>query len=356
VICKLTFPFGEQTQANMSDTKDSKAPVRVLITGAAGQIGYSIIPLVANGSVFGADQPIILHLLDIPPAQKMLEGVVMEIEDCAYPLLRGLVATVNLDEATKGVNYAILVGGFPRKDGMTRADLMAKNSPIFVGQGKALSDHADPNCKVLVIANPANTNALVALKNAPKLKPENFSCLTRLDMNRAKGQLAKKLGVAPERVKNAVIWGNHSSSMFVDTAIAVVTNPDGSEAKVNAKIDAEWLRKDFTSTVAERGAAVIKARGFSSALSAAQAAADHMRNWISGTKPGEIVSMGIYSDGSYGVAKDIIFSFPVTCKDGKYTVVQGLSLDEVATAALKKTEKELLEERDLVLNPPKPTA
>jgi len=320
-----------------------KSPIRVLITGAAGQIGYSLIPLVCNGSMFGPEQPVILHLLDISPAQKILDGVVMEIEDSAYPLLHGLVATVTLEQAVVGVNVAILVGGFPRKDGMTRADLMAKNSPIFIGQGKALSDHADPNCKVLVIANPANTNCLVALRNAPKLKPENFSCLTRLDMNRAKGQLAKKLGTHAALVKNAIIWGNHSSSMYVDPTVAV-----GGETKVTSKLDQEYLRKEYVAVVAERGAAIIKARGFSSALSAAQAASDHIHEWIYGTKPGEIVSMGIYSDGSYGIAKDLIFSFPVTCKDGKYTIVQDIPLDDYGKAALKKTEKELLDERDIV--------
>lgn len=329
-----------------------KAPVRFLITGAAGQIGYSLIPLVASGAVLGPDQPVILHLLDIPPAQKVLQGVVMEIEDCNYPLVHGIVATTDVQEACKGVQYAILVGGFPRKEGMTRRDLLERNSKIFVEQGKALNDHADRNVKVLVVANPANTNCLVAIRNAPNLDPANFSCLTRLDHNRAASQLAKKLNVPFSAVKNPIIWGNHSSTMYPDASIAVYSDAEGKEHKVIEAIDAKWLQGEFLKTVAERGAAVISARGLSSAMSAAHAAAQHMRDWVLGTKPGEVVSMGIYTGAPdaagtapYGIARDIVYSFPVTCEGGKWKIVEGLTLDDFAKSALKKTEEELLSER-----------
>jgi len=324
---------------------EKKQPVRFLITGAAGQIGYSLIPLVASGQVLGTDQPIILHLLDIPQCQKALDGIVMEVEDCAYPLLHGLVPTTNVEVGFKDVQYAILVGGFPRKDGMTRRDLLERNSPIFVTQGKALSEYSDPNVKVLVVANPANTNCLVALKNATKIPKHNFSCITRLDQNRTTGQLAKKLGVNPGAVHNTVIWGNHSSTMYPDVTLAAVEDGKSGTNPVTQKLDVGYLKKDFTGMIQERGAAVIAARGASSAMSAAHASALHMRDWILGTAPNQIVSMGVYSDGSYGIAKDLIYSFPCTCKNGSYTIVQGLVLDDYAKEMLAKTEKELLTER-----------
>jgi malate dehydrogenase len=324
-----------------------KQPVRFLITGAAGQIGYSLIPLVASGQVLGPDQPIILHLLDIPPCQKALDGIVMEVEDCAFPLLHGLVATTNVEAAFKGVQYAILVGGFPRKDGMSRRDLLDRNSPIFITQGKALSDYSDPNVKVLVVANPANTNCLIALKNASRIPKENFSCLTRLDQNRATGQVAKKLGLQPAAVKNAAIWGNHSSTMFPDLSQSTV-NDGKSETKTLNKLDSSYVTTEFTKLIQERGAAVIAARGASSAMSAAFAAAQHMKDWILGTAPDQVVSMGVYSDGSYGIAKDIIFSFPCTCKNGNWTIVQDVPIDDYARTMLKKTEAELLGERTSV--------
>jgi len=330
----------------MSEKKvEKKEPVRFLITGAAGQIGYSLIPLVASGQVLGADQPVILHLLDIPQCEKALAGIVMEIEDCAYPLLHGLVPTTSVEAAFKNVQYAILVGGFPRKADMTRRDLLERNSPIFVTQGKALSDYSDPNVKVLVVANPANTNCLVALKNAARVPKQNFSCLTRLDQNRTTGQLAKKLDVVPGAVRNTIIWGNHSSTMYPDFSAATVDDSKGTQ-KLSSKLDATYLKKDFTSVIQERGAAVIAARGASSAMSAAHASAQHMRDWVLGTAPGEMVSMGVYSDGSsYGVAKDIVYSFPCTCRNGVYTIVQGLNLDDHAKEMIKKTEQELLSER-----------
>jgi malate dehydrogenase len=325
-----------------------KQPVRFLITGAAGQIGYSLIPLVASGQVLGPDQPVILHLLDIPPCQKALDGVVMEVEDCAFPLLHSLVATTNVEAAFKGVQYAILVGGFPRKDNMTRRDLLDRNSPIFITQGKALSDYSDPNVKVLVVANPANTNCLVALKHATKIPKENFSCLTRLDQNRSTGQIAKKLGVSPGSVRNTTIWGNHSSTMFPDLSLA--SFDDGKQdSKVTSKLEPSYVTKEFTSLIQERGAAVIAARGASSAMSAAFAACQHMKDWILGTAPGQVVSMGVYSDGSYGIAKDIVFSFPCTCKNGAFTIVQDVPVDEYARAMLKKTEAELLNERSSIV-------
>jgi malate dehydrogenase len=276
----------------------------------------------------------------------------MEVEDCAFPLLHGLVPTTNVEVGFKGVQYAILVGGFPRKDNMTRRDLLDKNSPIFITQGKALSDYSDPNVKVLVVANPANTNCLVALKNATRVPKENFSCLTRLDQNRATGQVAKKLSVSPGSVRNAAIWGNHSSTMFPDLTIA--SFDDGkSDSKISSKLEPSYVTKEFTTLIQERGAAVISARGASSAMSAAFAAAQHMHDWILGTPAGQIVSMGVYSDGSYGIAKDIVFSFPCTCKNGTYTIVQDFQVDDYGKAMLKKTEAELLSERSSILDPPK---
>lgn len=322
-----------------------KAPLRVMISGAAGQIGYSLIPLIASGSVFGADQPIILHLLDLEFAQKTLQGVVMEIDDCAYPLVQSVVATSDLQVACTGVNYAVLVGGFPRKAGMQRKDLMDKNVPIFVGQGRALNAYADKNVKVLVVANPANTNSLILALNAPDIPKTNFSCLTRLDDNRAKAQLAQKAGVQVAQVKNTIIWGNHSKTQFPDISHAIVSK-DSQEHPAAALVnDDEWNRTKFIPTVQNRGAAVIEMRGLSSAMSAANASADHLRDWHNGTKPGEYVSMGIFTTGQYGVEPGLMFSFPCICKDGQYQVVEGLAWDELSQTMIKATEKELIEEK-----------
>lgn len=339
--------------------QEQKAPIRVVLTGAAGQIGYALVPYLCNGSVFGKDQPVIVHLLDIPNKVKDLGGVVMEIQDCAYPLLRGVVATADLKEAFSAVDVAVLVGGFPRLPGMERKDLLHKNRDIFVAQGQALKQYANPNVKVLVVANPANTNCMIAINNAcgqgSKLSPSNFSCLTRLDMNRAKFQLANRLNTAVPNIKNVIIWGNHSATMYPDLAHSVVTIA-GQDKKVadlpeeEKKLAQPWLT-EFTKTVQQRGAAILAARGFSSALSAACAIADHLRDWIHGTAPGEFVSMGVWSDGSYGVAKDIVYSFPCTCKNGVYTIVQGLSISAEAKAAMQFTENELLEEKAIAATP-----
>lgn len=323
----------------------AKAPLRVTITGAAGQIGYSLIPHVASGNVFGPDQPVILHLLDIERAATALKGVAMEIEDCAYPLVHGIVPTTDLKEGFTGTNVAILVGGMPRQKGQERKDLLAANGPIFKGQGNAINEFADRNCKVIVVANPCNTNCLIAMRHAPSIPPQNFTALTRLDMNRAKGQLALKLKTTTEHIKNVTIWGNHSKTMCPDADHALL-----GQAPLKDSLDQEWLAKEFVPIVQERGAAVIATRGLSSAMSAAHAVADHLRDWFRGTKPGEYVSMAIVSDGSYGVEKGIIYSFPVTCEAGTYKIVQGLELSEATQAQMKVTEKELVEERDEIIS------
>jgi len=324
-----------------------KAPVRVVITGAAGQIGYSLIPLVASGSVFGPAQPVILHLLDIEPAKKALEGVVMEIQDALYPLLAGIVATISAQEAFTGVNFAILLGGFPRKAGMSRADLMSKNSPIFVEQGQALNKYADRNVKVLVVANPANTNCLVAATNAPDIPKANFSALTRLDQNRARFQIAKRFGVNCGKVHNVTIWGNHSKTMVPDSSNGFIEK--GGEnvpiPKLAGPEDEKWLLDEFTPTVQNRGTTVIEMRGLSSAMSAAKASADHVHDWFHGTAKGETASMAVFSDGSYGAPAGVFFSFPVTISNGSWTIVKDLPLSDRTKAMLKATGEELLAEK-----------
>jgi len=321
-----------------------KAPLRILVTGAAGQIAYSFIPLVAAGHVFGPDQPVILHLLDIPEMEKVLRGVEMEIQDCGYPLLQDVLVTVKPEEAFTNVQVAVLLGGFPRKQGMTRADLLAKNGPIFVQQGQLLDKYADRNVKVLVVANPANTNCMVAALNAPSLPKTAFSALTRLDENRARYQLAAKLRVRdPKMVQNVTIWGNHSKSMVPDVSRAVIME-DGQPVPVFS-VDEKWLKDEFISTVQNRGTLVIEKRGLSSAMSAAQAAADHVATWLLGTPKDLTTSMGVWSDGSYGAPKDVIFSFPVTCKDGTYTIVKGLPVDDLRKGLLTATGEELLAEK-----------
>jgi len=316
-------------------------PVRVLVTGAAGNIGYSIIPLICNGTFLGSKQPIILHLLDIPPCADKLNGVRLEVEDCAFPLVKGIVSTVDVQEAFAGLDYAFLVGSFPRRDGMERKELLEKNAAIFKVQGKALSDYSKATVKVLVVGNPANTNALIAQACAPNIPKENFTAMTRLDHNRALGFLASKAGVTSSDVSNVIIWGNHSSTQYPDVSHATIA---GQTATDKIK-DETWLHGDFITSVQKRGAAIIKARGLSSAASAAVAAVDHMRDWALGTAAGTHVSMAVPSDGSYGIAPGVIYSFPCTTANGKYTIVQGLEISDFSRKLMDATHKELMDER-----------
>ncbi|MBW7874736.1 MAG: malate dehydrogenase [Candidatus Cloacimonetes bacterium] len=317
-----------------------KAPVRVAVTGAAGQIGYALLFRIASGDMLGKDQPVILHLLEVTPALNALNGVVMELNDCAFPLLHGVVTTDDPNVAFKNVEYALLVGARPRGPGMERKDLLEANGAIFSPQGKALNAHASRNVKVLVVGNPANTNALIAQKNAPDLDPSCFTAMMRLDHNRAMSQLAEKTGVLTTAIEKVIIWGNHSSTQY----------PDLHHAKINGeaamqRVDKTWYEGTFIPAVQKRGAAIIAARGASSAASAASAAIDHMRSWALGTKEGEWVTMGIPSDGSYGIEKGLIYGYPVTCSNGKYSIVQGLELNEFSKQKMMETQKELQEER-----------
>ncbi|KAI3840772.1 hypothetical protein MKX03_006508 [Papaver bracteatum] len=323
----------------------AKDPVRVLVTGAAGQIGYALVPMIARGVMLGANQPVILHMLDIPPAAEALNGVKMELVDAAFPLLKGVVATTDVLEACKGVNIAVMVGGFPRKEGMERKDVMSKNVSIYKSQASALEAHAAANCKVLVVANPANTNALILKEFAPSIPEKNITCLTRLDHNRALGQVSERLSVQVSDVKNVIIWGNHSSTQYPDVTHATVKTSAGEKAVRELVADDAWLNGEFISTVQQRGAAIIKARKFSSALSAASSACDHIRDWVVGTPEGTWVSMGVYSDGSYDVPAGLIYSFPVICKNGEWSIVQGLSIDDFSRNKLNKTAEELSEEK-----------
>lgn len=318
-----------------------KAPVRVAVTGAAGQIGYALLFRIASGAMLGQDQPVILQLLEITPALKALDGVHMELDDCAFPLLAGVVKSDDPKVAFKDADYAILVGGIPRKAGMERSDLLNLNGGIYKPQGEALAAVANKNVKVLVVGNPANTNCLIAMNNAKGIDPKQFTAMTRLDHNRALSQLGSKLGKPVTSIKKMTIWGNHSATQYPDLFHCEVDGQNAAQA-VN---DQNWLEKDFIPTVAKRGAAIIEARGLSSAASAANAAIDHMRTWALGTADGDWTSMAIPSDGSYGVAKGLIYSFPVTCKNGEYTIVQGLEIDEFSQAKMKATEAELEEER-----------
>lgn len=297
--------------------------------------------------MLGPDQPVILHMLDIPPATESLNGVKMELTDAAFPLLKGVVATTDVAEACKDVNIAVMVGGFPRKEGMERKDVMSKNVSIYKAQASALEQHAAKDVKVLVVANPANTNALILKEFAPSIPEKNITCLTRLDHNRALGQVAERLNVPVSTVKNVIIWGNHSSSQYPDVNHAVIDSPDGEKAVRDAVSDDAWLDGEFIKVVQQRGAAIIKARKLSSALSAASSACDHIRDWVLGTPKGSWVSMGVYSDGSYNVPPGIIYSYPVTCANGDWTIVQGLSIDEKSRAKLDATADELVEEKAL---------
>jgi len=329
-------------------------PVRVLITGAAGQIAYSLIFAVARGDLLGPHQPVILHLLDVdvPQLVENLNGVVLEIEDCALPLVVGIVSTVDIKEAFTGVDYALLVGAMPRREGMERADLLKANAAIFKVQGKALSDYASKNVKVVVVGNPANTNALLAQLSASSIPKENFSALTRLDHNRAKSQIALRLKVSIAQVHNVIIWGNHSSTQYPDISHAYVTDyPNkGDKTSVSAAVkDDAWLQGEFIKNVQQRGALVIKLRRFSSAASAAKAIIDHMRDWALGTPEGEFVSMAVYSDGSYGIKEGLIYSFPVTIKNGKYSIVKDLPISDFSRHLLKATEDELESEKETAI-------
>jgi malate dehydrogenase len=321
-----------------------KKPVRVAVTGAAGQIGYSLLFRIAAGDMLGKDQPIILQLVDIPPAMKAVEGVIMELEDCAFPLLAGIEAADDPMVGFKGTDVALLVGARPRSKDMERKDLLSANGKIFVGQGKALAEVASKDVKVLVVGNPANTNCYIAMKNAAGLPRENFTAMVRLDQNRAMSQIAAKLGVAVTAVKKMTIWGNHSATQYPDVFHAEVDGKAVS-ARVN---DQAWVEQTFIPTVQQRGKAIIDARGLSSAASAANAAIDHIRDWSLGTAPGDWVSMAVPSDGSYGIPKDLIYGFPCTCKDGTWSIVQGLEIDAFSRAKMDATAKELQEEADAV--------
>ena len=319
-------------------------PVRVAVTGAAGQIGYSLLFRIASGSMLGPDTPVILQLLEITPALGALNGVKMELDDCAFPLLAGVVCTDDANVAFGDADVALLVGAMPRKAGMERSDLLSANGGIFKPQGKAISDNAKKDVKVLVVGNPANTNALIAMNNAPGLDPRRFTAMTRLDHNRAVTQLAQRTGAAVTDVTNMTIWGNHSVTQFADLYHAKVKGKNAYEA-VN---DHEWYASTYLPTVAKRGAAIIEARGASSAASAANAAVDHIRNWTLGTAPGDWVSMAVPSDGSYGVPEGLISSFPCTCANGEYSIVQGLDINEFSRAKIDASVAELVEERDAV--------
>ena len=319
------------------------SPVRVTVTGAAGQISYSLLFRIAAGEMLGPNQPVILQMLEIPPALAALKGDAMELEDCAFPLLAGMVCTDDASEAFKDSDYALLVGARPRGPGMERKDLLEANAAIFSAQGKALNDNASREIKVLGVGNPANTNALITQRNAPDIDPRQFTAMTRLDHNRAMSQIANKTGRTINDVTHMTIWGNHSATQY----------PDLHEAKVSGRsaielVDQDWYETDFIPTVQQRGAAIISARGASSAASAANAAIAHMRTWALGTTDGDWVSMGVYSDGSYGIAEGLIYSFPCVCKDGDWEIVQGLEINEFSRGKMEATENELAEERDAV--------
>ncbi len=319
-----------------------KKPVRVAVTGAAGQIGYSLLFRIASGEMLGRDQPVILQLLELPmdKAQAALKGVMMELEDCAFPLLVGMVGTSEPMVAFKDADVALLVGAMPRGPGMERKDLLLKNAEIFTVQGKALDAVASRDVKVLVVGNPANTNAYIAMKSAPSLPQKNFTAMLRLDHNRALSQLSAKAGVAVGSIEKLIVWGNHSPTMYPDYRFASVAGASLKD-KIN---DENWNRTDFIPKVAKRGAAIIEARGLSSAASAANAAIDHIRDWVLGTD-GQWTTMGIPSDGSYGIPKDVIYGFPVVCENGEYRIVEGLAIDEYSREMMNKTLAELEEER-----------
>lgn len=320
-----------------------KKPVRVAVTGAAGNIGYALTFRIAAGAMLGPDQPVILQLIEIPPAMDAVSGVMMELNDCAFPLLQGMVATSSLEEGFEGADFCLLVGARPRGKGMERKDLLGANGKIFGPQGKAINDHASRDVRVLVVGNPANTNALIAAANAPSLDRRQFTAMTRLDHNRAISQLAEKTGRHSTEVRRMTIWGNHSATQYPDISHTTV----GGEAATGL-VQQDWYRETFIPTVQKRGAAIIQARGASSAASAASAAIDHMRTWSQGTADGDWVSMAIPADGSYGIDEGVMYSYPVTCKGGDYNIVQGLECDEFSRQKMEATEQELREERAAV--------
>jgi malate dehydrogenase len=320
------------------------SPVHVAVTGAAGQIGYSLVFRIASGQLLGPDQPVVLHLLEIPPAMDALGGVAMELDDCAFPLLQEMVLSDDPNVAFSGVNYALLVGSRPRSKGMERKDLLEANGAIFTGQGEALNSNAADDLAVLVVGNPANTNCLIAMNNAPDVPKERFTAMTRLDHNRALGQLAAKLDVAVTDISNMTIWGNHSATQYPDLYNCKV----GGQSAAAAVGDQQWLENDFLPTVQKRGAAVIEARGSSSAASAANAAIDHVRDWALGTPEGDWVSMSVPSDGSYGVPEGLVSSFPCTTANGEWSIVSGLEIGEFSRSRIDATVGELVEERDTV--------
>ncbi|HEX9878324.1 MAG TPA: malate dehydrogenase [Gammaproteobacteria bacterium] len=322
-------------------SREKQAPARVAITGAAGQIGYQLAFRIASGQLFGSGRRVALQLLEIPPAMSALNGVAMELDDCAFDLLDDIVVTDQASTAFGNTDCAFLVGARPRALGMERKDLLIANAEIFSVQGKALNEAASREVKVLVVGNPANTNALIARENAPALDPRNFTAMTRLDHNRAKAQLAAKAGGHVSDVRHMTIWGNHSSTQYPDIAHAMIGGRPAAEL-----VPEQWYREEFIPIVQQRGAAILKARGASSAASAASAAIDHMSNWINGTPAEDWVSMAVASDGSYGIPEGVVFSYPVTCRNGNYTIVQGLELSDFSRAMLKATDAELREERD----------
>jgi len=317
-----------------------KAPVRVAITGAAGNIGYAMAFRVAAGDMLGLDQPVILQLIEIAPAMDALKGVVMELNDCAFPLVQEIVGTSDLNEGFQGTDYAMLVGARPRGPGMERKDLLSANGAIFGPQGKALNDHGSRDVRVIVVGNPANTNALIAAASAPSLDRRQFTAMTRLDHNRALSALAAQTNSHITRIDRMIVWGNHSATQYPDISHCRVEGKPASEL-----VAQDWYRDQFIPEVQQRGAAIIKARGASSAASAASAAIDHMRDWANGTPEGDWVSMSIPADGSYGIGDGIIYSYPVTCKDGQYEIVQGLDIDAFSRERMQATEQELREER-----------
>ncbi|MAQ18604.1 MAG: malate dehydrogenase [Sandaracinus sp.] len=321
-----------------------KTPVRVAVTGAAGQIGYSLLFRIASGEMLGKDQPVILHLVDIPPAMKAVEGVMMELDDCAFPLLAGMEAADDPMKGFEDIGVAVLVGAMPRGPGMLRKDLLRKNGPIFTTQGKALNDKAKRDVKVCVVGNPANTNCYIAMSNAPDLPKTAWSALVRLDQNRAMSQIAKKTDEHASAIKKMAIWGNHSATQYPDAFHAEI------DGKTVASIvdDQKWIEDDFIPTVQQRGKAIIDARGSSSAASAANAAIDHVHDWWLGTPEGDWAAMAVRSDGSYGVPEGLIYGFPVTCKGGEYSIVQGLEIDPFSRERIDATAKELQEEADAV--------
>ncbi|MBY4677187.1 malate dehydrogenase [Marinobacterium arenosum] len=320
-----------------------RRPVRIAITGAAGSIANNLLFKIASGEMMGRDQPVILQLIEVPQAMEALRGIAMELEDCAYPLLHTITLHDNVEDGFNNVHYALLIGARPRGPGMERRDLLEVNAEIFTRQGRALNDFANRDVKVLVVGNPANTNALIASRNAPDLSPSQFTALTRLDHNRARGILANHTGANPKDIRRVVIWGNHSTTQYPDLHQATVLEQPAME-----QINGDWYREVFIPKIQGRGGEIIKARGASSAASAAQAVVDHMRDWVLGTEVGEIVSMGIVSDGSYGIAKGIIYSFPVRCDYGRYQIVQGLPINEFSRERMTASEQELLAEREMV--------